>query len=385
MKAGWPVTLPSNDYSPTPKLGLDGTLYVLTDTSGGATKIHALGSDGKELPGWPADSGIPPNGQNRSLSYLVAADGTIRTWGYDNDTGGICVNAKHTVLNAIGTDGRVMPGWPRQVDGLGIEPVLDSQGTLYLAYGQPEGSSTRLRVTVVNEDGTTGSEWPASLEVVEGCPELQYRLALGPTGTIYVLGTAPTGDMVTAVDQRDRRLALPACHAQPVLEHSGLAALCAAVRLGRHPLRGHRRQARRGTHNGGGAGRFRQCAGPLGDAAAAGRRFCDGRPDARPRRLHLRLTSRGERQPGSDAVGADDLRARAGPAAAGWVGPRIRRPYSTPTPVSAAVPACSRSEAALIWERLTRHSPKWLMTRRSARERAVTSIMGTYFGSGESM
>src|SRR5450759_2387749 len=60
------------------------------------------------------------------------------------------------------------------------------------------------------------------------------------------------------------------------------------------------------------------------------------------------------------------------------------RPYSTMTPVSSAPPAYSSREAAAICVRLTSARPKWLMTRRSANERAVTSTMAMKRGSGVS-
>ena len=184
MMAGWPVTLTTADFRPTPVLGPDGTLYVFAMNADGSGRLHALGPDGRDRTGWPVSTPAWTSG------YLLAPDGTVRVVWYGDNVGGVCINARTTVISAIGADGRTLAGWPRTIDGVATSPVLDAGSTIYMASANVQsGSSGQVSVVAIAADGRTKAGWPVTpAGFASDCPDRELTLALSPGGPLYLVG-----------------------------------------------------------------------------------------------------------------------------------------------------------------------------------------------------
>ena len=124
-RAGWPVHYGGNALAIAP----DGTLYVNAWQSYRAgdapMTVAAFAPDGTLRPGWPrswpADAFVS-----------LAPDGTLYAWWYeDRQDGAGGFTARRTLYAAIGTDGRMLPGWPRSSIGAASSPAFGADGTLY--------------------------------------------------------------------------------------------------------------------------------------------------------------------------------------------------------------------------------------------------------------
>jgi hypothetical protein len=127
-KAGWPVKLPSGytalsdggawhwpDIAQAPTLGADGTLYVAAETTDGKPLLAAFDAGGRVEAGWPYR---PPS----SFTRFGNAVG-----GYINETpplfarsgsGGLLYLVLKDRIIALSGDGKVAPGWPKELTGV---------------------------------------------------------------------------------------------------------------------------------------------------------------------------------------------------------------------------------------------------------------------------
>jgi len=196
-RAGWPATL-EMWYKPTLKLGSDGTLFLWAGAYDGSGQLHALGSDGRDRSGWPVATPVGTG------DFLLAPDGSVRLISYVDLVGSPCIDAGSTSISAIGANGRTLPGWPRTIDGAAIEPVIDPQGTIYVASTNVRGSSPgQVKVVAIGTDGSTRAGWPvAPAGFTSSCPDRSLRLGLSPAGTLYLLGNTddPRAGRVIALE-----------------------------------------------------------------------------------------------------------------------------------------------------------------------------------------
>ena len=199
LKPGWPVVLETTLALMDTQLASDGTLYVASTTGRWALRIHALAADGHAR-----FAATLPEGaryQYRDRLYLVAPDGTLRVWWYEGDVDDICVHADRTVFSALGSDGRTLPGWPKTVAGVATAPVLDANGTVYVASAKGGMSEGPASVVAFEGDGDTKVGWPVALAGLRAsCPEMSIRLAVSPAGTLNVLENVADGGIVLGVD-----------------------------------------------------------------------------------------------------------------------------------------------------------------------------------------
>jgi hypothetical protein len=127
-KAGWPVKLPAGytalsdggawhwpDIAQAPTLGADGTLYVAAETVDGKALVAAFDANGHVEAGWPYR---PPS----SFTRFGGAVG-----GYTNETpplftpsgsGGLLYLVLKDRIIALSGDGKVAPGWPKELTGV---------------------------------------------------------------------------------------------------------------------------------------------------------------------------------------------------------------------------------------------------------------------------
>jgi hypothetical protein len=124
-RAGWPVHYGGDTLAIAP----DGTLYVNAWQSYRAGEapmtVAAFAPDGTLRPGWPRS-------WPAEAFVRLAPDGTLYAWWYEGGEemeGGFM--ARRTFYAAIGTDGRMLPGWPLSSIGKASSPAFGADGTLY--------------------------------------------------------------------------------------------------------------------------------------------------------------------------------------------------------------------------------------------------------------
>lgn len=160
-----------------------GALYVSLDSPDGAVIVR-LEPSGRPSPGWPVR--VP----NATSCWFVGAanDGTLRAICDARDIvqPQLCCDTVRAF--ALGTDGRVLPGWPVEIDvtaaarvvGSELVVVSDLQTTDIWMFGE---ATHEARVTRIAPNGslTRGADVPI---VYRGGSE---DWAIGPDGVAYAL------------------------------------------------------------------------------------------------------------------------------------------------------------------------------------------------------
>jgi len=259
--AGWIYTFPESSFVwPHPLFGSDGTAYIETyegifalDTAGQVPpgwpaphlenlvlgpdgsvygddcgenlckgRLHRLGSDGREPPGWPYELGCEITG------FTVGGDGTAYVGCNRGDTVSIVAIAEtgkarpgwpleakrsrvllgpqlladpdpsrdptlfvldqqDSTLTALDPDGHARPGWPVQITGSRPHLILARDGTLVVVSyeGDPV---TRTVFTMIGPDGRTLPGWPRRakgdvFDVIVASDGTLYYVA--PPGKVY--------------------------------------------------------------------------------------------------------------------------------------------------------------------------------------------------------
>jgi hypothetical protein len=138
--AGAPAMLGWNDleegcgWGAPPIAGsVDGTVYVATN-DGGRVELRAVNRDGRPRAGWPQS--LPGEHADFACAgFVVAVDGSIRTWGHEGLTAvdgiGYSPFAERSVFSALRPDGTTLAGWPVGSTGTASGPVIGADGTLY--------------------------------------------------------------------------------------------------------------------------------------------------------------------------------------------------------------------------------------------------------------
>jgi len=159
-KAGWPVELPSGytalsdggawherDVAQAPTPGANGTLYVAAETSGngdGKPLIAAFDAGGRVEAGWPYQ---PPS----PFTRLGGAIG-----GYTNETaplfapsesGGLLYLVLKDRIVALSGDGKVAPGWPKEVTGENAVTAMPDGGILVCDGWSDAGDNPHTTIT----------------------------------------------------------------------------------------------------------------------------------------------------------------------------------------------------------------------------------------------
>jgi outer membrane protein assembly factor BamB len=149
-----------------PTIGRDGTIYVSASAFGGdepTGAVYALD---------PASGAIRWAFSVPSSSFrapVLAPDGTI----YAPDDGG------HT-LYALNAHGSKRWSIPAQCEA--TDPAVGSDGTVYLlVFSSVGGAATRMELEAISPDGTLKWKVPS---------DAQGSVAIGPDGTLYVVGEA---------------------------------------------------------------------------------------------------------------------------------------------------------------------------------------------------
>lgn len=213
---GWPA--PS--FEPT-VLGPDGSVYA-TDCGepGPPCGLHRLGSDGRELSGWPFEPGceiagfavggdgtayvacnlggkasvvaVDQAGQDRPGWPLETRRSRVWPWGPQlladpdpsHDPTLFMLDQQDSILTALDPDGHALPGWPAQITGSRPHLILARDGTLVVVSSKGDPVS-RTIFTMIGPDGQTLPGWPRSIsgEVMD--------LIVAPDGTLYYV--APPG------------------------------------------------------------------------------------------------------------------------------------------------------------------------------------------------
>jgi hypothetical protein len=169
-----PLPLPT----PTPT-----TPYFVPDVR---ASVIALRLDGSTRPGWPS-AGVPISGY--PTSYRVNEEGTVFVASGVNPFGGAAKAPSQLTITAIGSDGRVVPGWPYRTPA--VEQRLDPEllvpgpgGIVCFVQVKPgvteSGSNSPMLMYCLGRDGKLLPGWPYSSQ-----PPL-WSPAVGPDGTVYV-------------------------------------------------------------------------------------------------------------------------------------------------------------------------------------------------------
>jgi outer membrane protein assembly factor BamB len=175
VKPGWPVAEPPGSDFGSPAVGPDGSIF-LEDCGGPVVGcvLHQLGTDGREVPGWPfkqpADFACPGGGLCGGL-LEAGPNGTVYLTHW-RDVGG-------QQAIAIDSLGMLKPGWPVPPDGAGVwwsNAQLGSDGTLFL-LGLPDGRDGPASIAAFGQDGRARPGWP-----VEVPARTDYLP--GPDGTV---------------------------------------------------------------------------------------------------------------------------------------------------------------------------------------------------------
>jgi hypothetical protein len=216
MRPGWPSVGVSVSGFPTSyKVNAEGTVFVASGANpfGGKQNalsqltITAIGSDGKVLPGWPYRT--PAAQQSLDLELLVPGpDGMVC---FDEVKPGVVASGYDVpmVIYCLGSNGKLLPGWPYSGNSL-FSPAVGPDGTVYV----PQTTSTKMtpgltsfpyQVLAIGLDGKPKPGWtPLNRPANEGS-----ITTILPTkdGRVYMLigGNSGTARLVV-VDGTGRAL-----------------------------------------------------------------------------------------------------------------------------------------------------------------------------------
>jgi hypothetical protein len=189
-RQGSPAMFETSGYAPPePRIAPDGMLYFMTMTADQVPHLNALDAGFVERDGWPFIGAGAQDDPYRGFGYVLGPDGTPYAWWYEGGgEPGICAQADRTVITALGSNGRALSGWPRAVDGVGLQPVVATDGTVYLAGGEVGEVTGPVSVIAIDRSGTTKDGWPMIVpEVSSGCPERELGLAVSPDGRAFLM------------------------------------------------------------------------------------------------------------------------------------------------------------------------------------------------------
>jgi len=171
-KAGWPKAgVPVEGYPYSYHVNGEGTVFV----AGGANPstdeaksvptsltITAIGSDGKVLPGWPYRT--PAAVQAYEDDLLTGPNGMVCF--VNLKPGALPYRYVRELAYCLGRDGILMPGWPYSGNGyLLLSPVIGPDGTLYVAQttsdeiSKPYPYGRPYQVIAIGPDGKPMRGW----------------------------------------------------------------------------------------------------------------------------------------------------------------------------------------------------------------------------------
>lgn len=169
MRPGWPFRMTRPAYEPSLVAGADESLLVgIHHEDGVGFQLHRIGADGREVAGWPyRDDGAsycsPPVAELRPHSTKqLEAQGMIVLKCTQPDGRG-------STIVVIDAAGRIIPGWPVVLDGVGLDSVwgapvqLGPDGTVY-ALGTPNDLGEMARFWAYAPDGSLRPGFPVTLE-----------------------------------------------------------------------------------------------------------------------------------------------------------------------------------------------------------------------------
>jgi hypothetical protein len=188
-------------------LGPDDTIYVLLARPLASPKptpkaaivapdvkasVLAIRPDGSTRPGWPS-AGVSISGY--PYSYKVNEQGTVFVTSGVNPYGGQAQDAQSSLtITAIGSDGKVLPGWPYRTPAAAqsYDPELLVPGPggivcfLNVKPGaSPFGYDVPMVLYCLGRNGKLMPGWPYSGNSL-------FSPAVGPDGTVYVAQTTST-------------------------------------------------------------------------------------------------------------------------------------------------------------------------------------------------
>ncbi len=155
--AGWTYTFPKYNESvwPHPVFASDGTAYIHA-----VSGIFALDPAGRVLPGWPAPPFEPT---------VLGPDGSV----YATDCGAA---GAWCGLHRLGSDGRELSGWPYEPGCEIAGFAVGGDGTAYVGCAGYTLADT-MSIVAVDQAGKERSGWPVEVKRSDVWPDLPQFLA----------------------------------------------------------------------------------------------------------------------------------------------------------------------------------------------------------------
>lgn len=185
---GWPeggVSIPGLLLGAV--LAPNGTVYIATTPAGSnlqsasALGINAVGSDGRILAGWPYTAAPAVHFAQDPFLVLNSVGSVCFIDGMPGDAG---PPAAPKILDCLGVNGLPLPGWPYTSSQGLIDPAVGSDGTLYVdeVTSEPGVSPWPSRVLALDPAGKPKSTWSA---YATAAPYSVEQIATG-AGATYV-------------------------------------------------------------------------------------------------------------------------------------------------------------------------------------------------------